>query len=1830
MATARANVQQSSMAAVPILLGVAGCAVALWFRYPGLVALWLGITVAAFIEPPAVLTGPKVQGRPVPLDETEDARLEKFRFWSTLRTSMLPGMAWLPMWPLQFSWLIALFAGVVAFTFPATVPELEAKPVVWASADAIALFATIAGTRHAKRTVVMSPGTTIKDAIANPILAGIGAAVGAGLGVALAFYLLPRLGTIDQLIERGLILPAGPVLWVGVIGLCTVTGAGVAVRGKALAHWRVVYARRQEWTPRWRSIKQEPAPHLVDTQQVGPFTVDTFESRGSAADILKVGETKIAPTIGAGVKMGFLTSPNIKGGQPVAGTVHPNRFVIATCNSDQWPDANDPNLDDEVRLLVARTEWQPRWKSLKADPAPEVIDSQIVGPARIDTFMAPGNLGSGFFLPLTTKVAPFVGATSRAVVLPVWEDQMAHPVHFRIVQWSSLPDISDPHMDPELLMLLLDSQWVWSMERAKMGIPRTLEVQLLSGEDESALWGVDLDFPNGPGWKSLRRDGLAAMVAEALRSQALVNHVGGEEAMYLGNLDATDIPGPLRRKLDELSDEDRWSKVWTSALKQGQLPPTLQHGSVATKELNDGTLVHRYAFAPLQGRDPSEFFGLESKLATALVPAPFLTTTGWQASRSRPGDRHPQLFTIYHAERNVPSPTQLQPTPVEHGESAAKWVLRGVVNHAFKAARRTQPEVISVRCLTPKASRLNIWQVDVRLFGGDTLADIRSVREKLRQSSGVEWLRVAPHEYGVSLFMGAKPSEVRLANPRRDKPLIDDLDWTQAFIDAGVTSKAGGLLPTLVSSGTMPKNEDVSVLEFELPPGVAVSNVRDKTEQLKTAVGCEFLSPTAIKGKATGLQILAATKDPMPRAVDYDYDLVRESSAIPFGQGVDGEPVIYNWKDSVHLLVSGGTGSGKVIERSTIVQVPLSERFPEGVAQWGDLQVGDELYHPHGGTTKVTYLHEWLTHHPMYEMTLDDGQKLIVGANHLFEASTEASRKRHGLYDSRRREVFASRDQRQEWAKTAERIRELRDSCDQGVYDTAEAIEAMAGVPASTVFSLGIEDIAAPRVVPMGRPCRTYDAEAVWRLLTSRELSGTPLTIGGTPIPFGALGELNDLWAHSSGWLTARQMADILVGGRRATRPEMNGMHGILRRHGIDWRDDGEATTTIRAYPMREVLHRLWVKYDECARLGRNRREVQPLVTMHRVKDMYVQQRTSNVREVVNFALPLPVGFDGPEADLPIDPWLFGAWLGDGASAGSTLTVGAEDADWTVPVVSSVWPNAVATFTPTDKASGGYYTVRCVGLQKLLRRLGVFGNKHIPALYARASREQRLALLQGLMDTDGTIGANGSCELTFSNEQLATDVLSLIRGLGIKARMTTGPAGYRNSDGELVECKDRHRIHFTTAQPVFRMPRKAERLPREVRDTQRWLYITDIQPAGYGEGRCIEVDAPDGMHLVGDSIPTHNSASMQMLMTGALMRGAEMFVGDPMKGAADFKFAEQWCRAIAVTIADTAAMMRGVYAEVERRKNLNSKYGVGSYRDLPEEVRPPHVVVIIDEFTSLIEQDRSAGRTPLEDPELEAERLRVVAENQDRTAIGQFTGKIAREARSAGVTMWLGAQKLTSKALDAVPGGDSLKINMARLVLGVTTFGERMSALRLPEFAPDLGTDVPIGRGMYESSVASAVAVHTYWTQSSNLANFLSENHVPDAEPFDFSAYIRKSAEDDTPAIQTVDLDLFEGEDAEPVVDAGFTFADEDTDDEGDGGLDLSKLVVGWEPPAEPEATEPPSDNIFEPEPEDDDEALLADFANFDTPEPEPEADDWGFDDPEPEPATNNWGSDTW
>jgi predicted phage-related endonuclease len=294
------------------------------------------------------------------------------------------------------------------------------------------------------------------------------------------------------------------------------------------------------------------------------------------------------------------------------------------------------------------------------------------------------------------------------------------------------------------------------------------------------------------------------------------------------------------------------------------------------------------------------------------------------------------------------------------------------------------------------------------------------------------------------------------------------------------------------------------------------------------------------------------------------------------------------------------------------------------------------------------------------------------------------------------------------------------------------------------------------------------------------------------------------------------------------------------------------------------------------------------------------------------FRLPHQRALITKPVDLPLDPYLLGAWLGDGTAGTGKLNVGRADLDEMRALIAEAagcataeprwartgWevrpqlpsdnrcaqsPNltrdridearqAIAAGVSLDAAARSVGTPRQTLTRALarqagdapplqpptfrsrLRELGVLDTKRMPDVYLTAGTEQRLALLQGLLDTDGGISTRGQVTFCSTIEQLADAVLYLARSLGWNA----------TSRRYEREHKPYWLVRFTpTADdpPPFRMARKRERVGGSLR-MRRGLHIASIEAVTSRPVRCIRVDSPDGLFLAGrDLVPTHNTFS---------------------------------------------------------------------------------------------------------------------------------------------------------------------------------------------------------------------------------------------------------------------------------------------------------------------------------------------------------------------------------
>ena len=303
-----------------------------------------------------------------------------------------------------------------------------------------------------------------------------------------------------------------------------------------------------------------------------------------------------------------------------------------------------------------------------------------------------------------------------------------------------------------------------------------------------------------------------------------------------------------------------------------------------------------------------------------------------------------------------------------------------------------------------------------------------------------------------------------------------------------------------------------------------------------------------------------------------------------------------------------------------------------------------------------------------------------------------------------------------------------------------------------------------------------------------------------------------------------------------------------------------------------------WVTIDKAGRSnGRSRATI-------RTTDEIARSLRANGE--VNHHVPLagPVQYLA-RLDLPIEPYTFGAWLGDGTTTKAEIT--SVDPEVLEQISGDGFSVRPVGYAPNlyriggvghtrDRTTGRYE--RNGSLSSRLRSMGQMDGKSMPRSYLEAGVGQRLALLQGLMDTDGFVDdIAGRCEFTNINEGLADAVVELAASLGFRPVKTTGRATLNG-----IDKGPKYRVKFTPDRPVFRLPRKlARQKPADAR-YHRFRAIDVVMDIPSVPVRCIQVAAPSGMFLVTRSfIPTHNSSLGRL---GLLIHSTAGYVDPGWKG----------------------------------------------------------------------------------------------------------------------------------------------------------------------------------------------------------------------------------------------------------------------------------------------------------------------------------------------------------
>lgn len=261
-------------------------------------------------------------------------------------------------------------------------------------------------------------------------------------------------------------------------------------------------------------------------------------------------------------------------------------------------------------------------------------------------------------------------------------------------------------------------------------------------------------------------------------------------------------------------------------------------------------------------------------------------------------------------------------------------------------------------------------------------------------------------------------------------------------------------------------------------------------------------------------------------------------------------------------------------------------------------------------------------------------------------------------------------------------------------------------------------------------------------------------------------------------------------------------------------------------------------------------------------------------------SLPISKGIDFKYTHTKVDPYTFGLMLGDGcfrvANCVNKTYFTSSDEDF--EVYKSYIPYSWSKYNNTKFG----YNLNIPNFGHILNEYGLFfkksEDKFIPKEYLYNSREVRINILKGLLDSDGTVD-KGRIELAVTSKALIQDVKWLCASLGISfTNERVKHTWYYNSNKEKVRCKDIYRLSIFSEIPLFNLPRKlnlwSERSTTNyAKSKYKGNRITNIRYVGEKQAKCVTVDNESHCYLVNNFIVTHNSYSAAALLAKRFILG---------------------------------------------------------------------------------------------------------------------------------------------------------------------------------------------------------------------------------------------------------------------------------------------------------------------------------------------------------------------
>ena len=378
------------------------------------------------------------------------------------------------------------------------------------------------------------------------------------------------------------------------------------------------------------------------------------------------------------------------------------------------------------------------------------------------------------------------------------------------------------------------------------------------------------------------------------------------------------------------------------------------------------------------------------------------------------------------------------------------------------------------------------------------------------------------------------------------------------------------------------------------------------------------------------------------------------------------------------------------------------------------------------------------------------------------------------------------------------------------------------------------------------------------------------LILGGGSAGGGKAGLLDSQVLTPYGY---RKLRDLKVGDF-VTSPTTGGIQKIVYLHPIGefdfyrvkFRDGTHFDCSEGHLWQLHVAGKRRTKKSE--KYGVSTEEVWPTIMMY---DWY-KKKKNGMYNGQHLIIPLtePVKFTfGDKGNYYIDPYVLGAIIGDGCITNSVIDSGyVQFTTMDQEIVDRFIACGYDMSHYRQRSERAYaYNIKDSNLIECLKKHKIAGNcsqtHYIPKVYKYGTVEDRIKLMQGLMDTDGYVDDRGHMSYTSTSKQLAEDVAFIVRSLGGVATITSDMGSYKDSYGVKHECSETWTVYFRTKMDpdLCGLTRKKERAKYEFNGgaSEYGKRIIDVEYLGKKEGRCITVSEPQGLYVVDDFTVTHNS-----------------------------------------------------------------------------------------------------------------------------------------------------------------------------------------------------------------------------------------------------------------------------------------------------------------------------------------------------------------------------------